>query len=201
LVLFMRFVSILAAVAIALTLGAHAADRSIPPLGGAMRNFSPIDPPRPAPEQDFEDAAGRALTLAAFHGKVVLVNFWATWCVPCVKEMPALDRLAKRLAGPDFALVAIAEDRGGIAVVEPFLAKLGTRDIAAYIDAKGSFARALGIKGLPTTLLLDREGRAVGAYVGAAEWDTPEAEALIRHFMAPVKPAAPRSGGAIRTRG
>jgi thiol-disulfide isomerase/thioredoxin len=156
-----------------------------------MREFTLIDPPRPAPEQGFEDAKGAVLTLADFRGKVVLVNFWATWCVPCVKEMPALDRLSKRLAGPDFALVAISEDRGGAAVVEPFLKKLGTDNIGIYVDARGAFARAIGIKGLPTTLLLDRDGNAVGAYVGAAEWDAPEAEALIRHFMA--QPAEPQA--------
>ena len=195
----MRFVSTVLA-ALLIVCSADAAERSTPPLNGAMRNFSLIDPPRPAPAQGLEDASGRTLTLEDFAGKVVLVNFWATWCVPCVKEMPALDRLAKRLAGPDFALVAISQDRGGISVVAPFLEKLGTVNIAAYLDAKGSFARALGIRGLPTTLLLDRQGRAVGAYVGAAEWDAPEAEALIRHFMAPDRPAPPR-GGVVKTSG
>jgi len=194
---------------------ADAAERTpAPALKGAMREFSLIDPPRPTPEQSFEDAAGKEITLAAFRGKVVLVNFWATWCVPCVKEMPALDRLARRLAGQDFALVAISEDRGGVAVVEPFLKKLGTANIDIYIDARGTFARAIGIKGLPTTMLIDREGRAVGAYVGAAEWDSPEAEALIRHFMAQPAvapdiaprspsppPAPPASGGVVRTSG
>jgi len=187
----------MAAVLILVIAGAGGAERAAPPLKGAMRNFSLIDPPRPAPTQGFEDESGATLTLADFRGKVVLLNFWATWCAPCVKEMPALDRLAQRLAGPDFALVAISEDRAGVSVVRPFLDKLGTKNIAVYIDAKGSFARAIGIKGLPTTMMIDRAGHVVGAYVGAAEWDTPEAEALMRHFMGirPVPFGVIKTGG------
>src|SRR3989304_5648179 len=83
------------------------------PAGGAVARFPPTDPPRPASDAAFEDGAGRRLTLADFRGRVVLLNFWATWCGPCVVEMPSLDRLQARLGGADFTVVALSQDRGG----------------------------------------------------------------------------------------
>ena len=153
------------------------------PAVGAVAHFTPIDPPRPASDAAFEDGDGRRLTLADFRGRVVLLNFWATWCGPCVVEMPSLDRLQARLGGADFTVVALSQDRGGAEVVAPFYRRLGLAGLGVYLDPLNRVARAFAVQGLPTTIILDRQGRAVGALEGPAEWDSPEAMALVERFM------------------
>jgi thiol-disulfide isomerase/thioredoxin len=145
--------------------------------------FSFLDQPRPVPGLAFVDTAGAPRTLADFKGRVVLLNIWATWCVPCRAEMPTLDRLQAKLGGPDFEVVALSIDRKGLDVVKPFYAELGLTSLAAYVDRSGDSAHALGAVGVPTTLLIDREGREIGRKLGPAEWDQPEAVAVIRHAI------------------
>ena len=132
---------------------------------------------------DFVDGEGAARSLAEWRGRVVLVNLWATWCAPCVEEMPALDRIAARLGGPDFDVVAISVDRQGAAVVAPFLGKLGLTRLAPYLDPSNAAVRVLGAPGLPVSVVLDREGRELGRVLGAAEWDSPAFEALLRRAI------------------
>ena len=156
-----------------------------PPLSGWMKNFTPLDAPAPAPQVAFRDRDSKSLGLGDFRGKVVLVNFWATWCGPCIREMPTLAALQKKLGGDDFRVIALSEDRKGWKVITPFLEKAGLGDLPAYHDAGGRAARALKVKGLPTTILFNREGREVGRLNGIAEWDSREAVALMRFYMAP----------------
>jgi thiol-disulfide isomerase/thioredoxin len=132
------------------------------------------DAPRTLPEIRFADGNGRSLTLGDFQGKVILLNIWATWCGPCREEMPTLDRLQARLGGPHFEVVALSIDRAGIGVVSEFYDEIGVEHLAKYIDEGGKSAGQLSAVGLPTTLLIDRDGREVGRHVGPAEWDTPE---------------------------
>ena len=141
-------------------------------------------PPKALADITFTDADGAPLTLADKRGKVVVLNLWATWCPPCVREMPSLDRLETALGGPDLEVVALSVDRGGAAVVLPFLEKLGIGALGVYLDTSSRVLGALGINGLPTTILIDRDGREVGRVVGPAEWDSVPAMALIRHYMA-----------------
>lgn len=154
-----------------------------PPIGPEMADFTLIQPPRPAPETGFTDESGETLTLADLRGTVLLVNLWATWCAPCVEEMPALDALQTKLDGADFQVLAVSTDRGGAKQVRPFYEKHGLKRLAIYLDPKTALTRALGAKGLPTSILIDREGRMVGQLVGAAAWDSPDAIALIRHYI------------------
>lgn len=154
-----------------------------PPFRGQLGEFSVHPTPKPTPDIHFTDANGVTRSLADFSGRVVLLNFWATWCAPCVEEMPALDRLQGRLGGPDFAVVAISIDRQGADVVAPFLEKLGIGQLARYFDRSGASMRAFALRGLPTTLLIDEQGREIGRLEGAAHWDSPQAEAFIRHFL------------------
>ena len=149
-------------------------------------------PPRPLGEIAFTDADGAPLTLADKRGKLVLLNLWATWCPPCVREMPSLDRLEVALGGTDFEVVALSVDRSGAAVVLPFLEKLGVGALEIYLDTSSRVLRTLGINGLPTTILIDRDGSEVGRVVGPAEWDSDEAVALIRHYL--VNPATTTAG-------
>ena len=143
--------------------------------------LSLFDRPRDVPEIRFKNAEERDLTLADFRGKVVLLNIWATWCVPCRKEMPALDRLQAQLGDDDFVVLPLSIDRAGLPAVRRFYEELGLQKLGIYIDASGAAPRALGAPGVPTTLLIDRQGREIARKMGAAEWDGPEMVALIRH--------------------
>lgn len=157
---------------------------------GQMRNFTLFTPPRPVAAAAFKDGAGREMDLSAFRGRVVLVNLWATWCAPCRAEMPGIDRLQGEMGGPDFAVVAISQDRAGADKAQAFLDELGLKNLKLYIDDTMRSARQFGATGLPVTFLLDRQGREVGRLIGPAEWDSPEAIRLIRHF---IDPGAPKS--------
>ena len=154
-----------------------------PPLSGAVASFVLADRPEPAPEITFSDAAGNTLRLADFRGKVVLLNLWATWCAPCVKEMPALDRLQAKLGGPDFAVLALSIDREGLAKVQGFFAQNRIAALPPYLDPSGRAPAAFGARGLPTTLLIDRDGRLVGRQEGAAAWDADSALSLLRFYL------------------
>ncbi len=153
------------------------------PSAGSVGRFVMAPSPRPVPAFDFTDAQGRRLGLADFSGRVVLLNLWATWCGPCVAEMPSLDRLQAALGGPDFAVVALSQDRGGGGVVLPFLSQHHLA-LVAYLDPPGAAALALGSQGLPTTVLIDRDGHEVGRMLGANAWDAPPARSLIEAVIA-----------------
>jgi thiol-disulfide isomerase/thioredoxin len=125
---------------------------------------------------------GMPVSLADFRGRVILLNFWATWCAPCVAEMPSLDRLEAMLGGKDFTVIALSEDLSPTAI-GPFFSEHGLTRLRRYHDPAGALARAFSLRGLPTTVLIDREGRVLGRFEGPAEWDSPEAVALIRHAI------------------
>jgi thiol-disulfide isomerase/thioredoxin len=144
------------------------------------KSFVMHESPKPVPTIAFEDEQGRPRSLADFRGKVVLLNIWATWCVPCRKEMPALDRLEGALGGQTFEVVALSIDRGGMNVVCKFFAEIGIRNLAMYLDTSGKAPRELGTVGLPTTLVIDRDGREIGRLIGPAEWDAPEMMGFVR---------------------
>ncbi|MCZ6523691.1 MAG: TlpA disulfide reductase family protein [Alphaproteobacteria bacterium] len=150
---------------------------------GKFGNFTFFDEPRPVSEVRFTDGEGRDLSLDRFRGKVVLLNLWATWCAPCRREMPALDRLQARLGGDDFEVLALAVDRGGAAKVKAFLDELGIERLGLYVDSTTRALRALGAYGLPTTLLIDRAGNEVMRVIGATEWDGAEIVELVRHLI------------------
>lgn len=151
---------------------------------GEVQDFSVALLPEPAPEVSFVTAGGDTQALSAFRGKVVLLNFWATWCAPCIREMPSLDRLQAALGGEDFQVVAVSVDRGGIKVADDFLKKQKIGNLPAYGDPRMQSFRAFGGKVMPTTFLISADGEVLGRLEGPAEWDSPEAQALIRAAMA-----------------
>jgi thiol-disulfide isomerase/thioredoxin len=153
-------------------------------VGQEPKNFVMHDAPKPVGAINFDDAQGRSRSLADFKGKVVLLNIWATWCGPCRKEMPALDHLQAALGGPDFEVVALSIDRGGMDAVGKFFADIGIRTLAMYLDSSGQALRQLGAVGLPTTLLIERDGREIGRLIGPAEWDSPEMVEFVRCVVA-----------------
>jgi len=127
--------------------------------------------PKPLPPLALTGPAGERREPASFAGQGVVLNLWATWCPPCVEEMPALDRLAALLAPDGILVVPASSDRGGRAQVEPFYARAGLRHLGIWLDPGGAAGRALGVRGLPTTVLIDRQGRERGRLEGAAAWD------------------------------
>ncbi len=149
----------------------------------AAKHFVMHDAPKAVAAISFRDERGQVRTLADFNGKVVLLNLWATWCVPCREEMPALDRLQAALGGPDFEVVPLSMDRA-LDAVKKFYAETGVHNVGIFIDTSGQAVRALGAVGLPTTLLIDRAGRELGRIVGPAEWDAPQMVELFKPVIA-----------------
>jgi thiol-disulfide isomerase/thioredoxin len=139
--------------------------------------------PRLLPQLAFQDDKGRKLTLADFRNKVLLLNIWATWCVPCREEMPALDRLQQKLGGGGFEVIALSIDSGGAPAVRRFYDETGVRSLAIYIDPAMRAASSLHVIGVPTTLLVDRKGREIGRHTGPAPWDAPDALQAIKAHM------------------
>ncbi|MFG1478297.1 TlpA disulfide reductase family protein [Xanthobacter sp. V4C-4] len=140
--------------------------------------------PKALPPLSFTDPEGRAVSLADFRGRVLLVNLWATWCVPCRKEMPELDHLEARLGGPDFQVVAINLDTRDPDKPVAFLRDIGVSRLRNFADPKGQSFQALRAVGrgfgLPTTLLVDRDGCELGFLAGPAAWGGADAEALVK---------------------
>ena len=140
--------------------------------------------PLKVPDLAFQDAGGKPLSLANWRGRTVLLNLWATWCVPCRKEMPALDALQQKLGGPDFQVVAVNIDTRDPDKPKAFLKELGIDKLAYYADPTAKTfqdLKAIGRAfGMPTTLLVDRQGCEIGTIAGPAEWASDDAIKLIQ---------------------
>lgn len=147
--------------------------------GEKMAAFVRKKSPEALPEISFQDAAGKTLKLADFRGKTVLLNLWATWCAPCREEMPALDRLQKDLGGDKFEVVALSLDRKGAEASQKFLNETKAEHLKLYTDSSAKQGTVLKIVGMPTTILIDRDGREIGRLAGPAEWDSTDAKKLI----------------------
>ena len=176
--------------------GQMAATDAAPPApeGPFAENFTFSDPPVPAPSVPFEALDGSETSLADFVGQVVVVNFWATWCAPCVREMPDLERLHLALADEGLAVLAVSQDRAGAGAVAPFLERLSLQRLPVYLDPRGNLARAFALKGLPTTFIIDRQGRVVAGLIGPADWDSTEAKAFLREYLRQESPFKNTSG-------
>ncbi len=154
---------------------------------GAMAAFVIKPTPEALPAVAFAGADGAPKSLSDWRGKVVLFNIWATWCVPCREEMPMLDKLQAELGGENFEVVAVNIDRGGSGKAAKFLTETGASNLELYTDPSGKLFSVVRAVGMPTTLLIDRDGREIGRLVGPADWGSPEAVALIKAAIAAPK--------------
>lgn len=161
--------------------GVRAGDCSAAPA--TIARFEPATQPQAVPTVAFYDAAGNARTLADYRGQPLIVNLWATWCAPCVQEMPALDRLGELVRDERIAVLALSSDRAGAPVVQRFFEAHAIRRLEILIDRGTAVTRALGARGLPTTVLFDRSGRERGRVVGVAEWDAPDTIAFLKRCL------------------
>ena len=150
------------------------------PMAALLLRSKPLD----LPEIAFVDGDGKPKSLADFAGKVVLLNIWATWCVPCRDEMPALDELETKLGGKDFEVVAVNIDKGGPDKAAAFLKETGAEHVALFIDPTGKLFSTIKTVGMPTTLIVDRNGKEIARLIGPADWASPEAIAVIEAAIA-----------------
>ena len=152
------------------------------PFGGELRDVSLLEQPRPAPDYAFLGPDGQTTTLADFRGKTVFVNFWATWCPPCVEEMPALDRLQAELGGERFAVLPLSLDRSRD-VVEDSYQRIGLKHLSINLDTEGQAMMGFRAGVLPTPLIIGPRGNLIGGLAGPAEWDSAAALAFARYFI------------------
>jgi thiol-disulfide isomerase/thioredoxin len=171
------FGTVAVALLVALSAAAAAEEEQL-----SLGEFIAESPPQPAPETAFTDADGKPASLADFKGKPVIVNLWATWCQPCLKEMPSLDRLQAALDGK-LAVAAISEDHGGAQRVGPFVAAMGLAKLKIYLDPQSDVGHAFHVRGLPTSIVIDAGGRVVGRVEGAAEWDSEAMMAVLKPLL------------------
>ncbi|MCW8308041.1 TlpA family protein disulfide reductase [Acidiphilium sp. PA] len=144
--------------------------------------------PKPFPELKFLDAAGRHLSLASFHGKFVLLSIWATWYVPCQKEMATLDRLQVKVGGPHFQIVPVSIDTGGLVPVRDFYNRFKIKHLGIYLDPDGSALQTLNLQTIPAAFLIDPNGKAIGLKSGVAVWDSPRMVEFLTHVMSTKSP-------------
>lgn len=154
------------------------------PLNAQEFPLTRHEEPREVAAFTFEDAEGQEIGLDAFAGKTVLLNLWATWCVPCREEMPALDNLQAAMGGEDFQVVPLSLDRASLAKIQGFYQETALQHLPIYHDQRNTAGRVLRAPGLPTTLLLNGEGQEIARVLGPAEWDSEEAMAAIRAAVA-----------------
>lgn len=147
---------------------------------GEMAAFVFKKAPEALPEFGFVDGTGRERSLKDWRGKVVLLNLWATWCLPCRKEMPGLERLQAELGSDKFEVVAVSVDRTGIEGAKKFLDGIKIEKLGVFADPSVRAGSTLKVIGMPGTLLVDREGREIGRLIGPAEWDSADAKNLIK---------------------
>ncbi|MFC5736875.1 TlpA family protein disulfide reductase [Sinirhodobacter huangdaonensis] len=170
--------------ALSLTANAAAAADLGALKSGDMRKLVVYEQPLATPELPFVDETGAEHRLTEFRGKVVLLNLWATWCAPCRVEMPGLDALQGELGGADFQVVTLATGRNPQPKIAKFFDEAGVTRLPRFQDEKQTLSRAMGVMGLPVSVLIDRDGHEVARLIGEADWNGPEARAVIGALIA-----------------
>lgn len=159
----------------------------------ALRDLSGLQvqsPPQTLPALSFTDAEGQPRTLRDYRGRGVVLNVWATWCMPCVAELPSLDTLAQRVKGDGIAVLALSSDRGGAGTVRRFYATHDIQVLPVLLDPDMDAAHRLGARGIPTTVLVNAMGQECARLEGSADWASDAALARIRALIAPERPPA-----------
>ena len=152
---------------------------------GDMRKLNFLSEPVAASLTPFEDGTGAEVTLAAYEGQYVVLNFWATWCAPCRVEMPTLSALQAALGGDGFQVVTVATGRNDPIAMDMFFAEIGVDNLPLYRDPQQALARDMGVMGLPITVILDPAGMEIARLQGDADWNSDSARAIILALMTP----------------
>ncbi len=159
----------------------HAADCTVE--DEALQSIVPLDAPSPLADVTFFEPDGGETNIAAQAGKGVVLNFWATWCAPCVREMPELDAIRASLADYGIEVLAVSTDRGGHKDIAQFYERTNIQNLTALHDPRGAASRALGVRGLPTTLIIDKNGMEVARIQGIHHYDTPATKEYLRRCI------------------
>lgn len=155
---------------------------------GDMKKLNFHPEPRPASSKPFVTPDESTVSLEDYRGKVVLLNFWATWCPPCRKEMPMLEEIARDLNGDDFAVVTLATGRNAQHAITAFFNEIGVETLPEYRDPTQDIAREMAVLGLPVTVLIDREGREIARMTGDADWSSESARAVLNEVINATRP-------------
>jgi thiol-disulfide isomerase/thioredoxin len=153
-------------------------------LAPLSQGLDPVSPPQDPPDGIFVTSDGASHHLTDFKGRGMVVNMWATWCAPCVAEMPSLQTLSKALAPKDIAVLPLSSDRGGAAAVQAWYNAHNITALPVLLDPKGTLARAFNARGIPTTVIISASGKIVARLEGAADWSAPDAQVLIQKLAA-----------------
>ena len=151
-------------------------------LEGSMKKLV-FSEPTPVSDVKFTDPDGAEYDLEFFEGTTILVNFWATWCAPCRKEMPMLSELQREFKGQGFEVVTIATGRNSIPGIQKFFEDIGVDNLPIYLDPRQALARDMGVLGLPITVILNKKGDEIARMRGDAEWNSESAKAVIRAIL------------------
>jgi len=149
----------------------------------ALPDFKPIDPPVTPPPISFVDAEGDSHTLKEYLGSGVVLNLWATWCAPCVAELPSLAVLGDKLAAQRIIVLPLSSDRGGAAAVRQFYQAHNIKNLPILLDPQGNAMRALGVSGIPTTFIIDRKGLERASAAGGEDWGSDAAITRVRQLV------------------
>lgn len=161
----------------------------------APKGFQLLPVNMSAPATAFRDPSGVPVSLDEFTGRVIILNVWATWCGPCVAEIPSLDRLAERLGDGEVAVIAVSQDKGGAAVARTYLEKLKVRHLLPHYDPSGRLSRDFAIRGLPTTFVIAPDRRLVARVEGSLQWDADEIISFVSSLGS--RAAQERAGGSL----
>ena len=170
-----------------IALGANSAGAGVEDLAalreGSMKKLVFLQEPLEIKEVPFVTEDGGEGTLSDYHGKIVVVNFWATWCAPCRKEMPHLSELQAELGGEDFEVVTIATGRNPEAAMKRFFEEIAVDNLPLHRDPQQALAREMAVLGLPITVILDRQGREIARLRGDADWASESAKSIISNLI------------------
>jgi thiol-disulfide isomerase/thioredoxin len=162
----------------------------VPPVTGQVSTAGQTELASTTSDDIFTDGAGQVLRLADFHGKIVLLNFWAGWCAPCKAEIASLDRLQATLGGTDFVVVPVSVD-GSKSAIESTYAEHGVSHLGIYRELSDEFPLRMGVRGLPTNIVIGRDGRVIHFSVGPTQWDSSEALQLVKSFIGGIPAPSP----------
>ncbi len=179
----MAVLPLLGLLLMALSSGVFANHGESEPSDGTVNSFIKIDPPKTIKPVPLVRGQHEAIDLTAFNGKLVLLNFWATWCPPCLRELPALDRLQKRLGSDQFEVVAVALDRRGYAGAREYYDKLKIENLEIYTGSTEAFGKEFPVDVFPASFMIDSQGRVLSFLRSYAEWDDLAADRMIQQHL------------------
>lgn len=153
------------------------------PSDGTVRSFRSVLPPVKVPQFLIKESNGKAIDFRTFKGKIILLNIWATWCGPCIRELPALNRLQKRFANSDFIILPVSIDKEGLKVVKPFYDRLKLNNLKMYSDTKKAMSIFFPLDVVPANFIINREGMLVSFLRSYINWDDPEVDNMVNFYL------------------